>query len=115
MIAGSRPTAGRGLRARATIIAVPIMAIMPIIAACGVTGPSADDLALLDARCEEPRPEVCTQEYLPVCGLVDTGIPCVTMPCPTEAWNTYSNACTACSIPMVVGYRAGECDAAKRD
>jgi hypothetical protein len=91
------------------------MLCLPIIAACGVTGPSSDDLALLDQRCEAPRPEVCTQEYVPVCGLVDKGIPCVTLPCPTETWKTYSNACTACAIPYVVGYRAGACDAAARD
>lgn len=91
------------------------MLVLPAVAACGVTGPSPDDLALLDARCELPRPEVCTKEYRPVCGLVDTGIPCVTMPCPTEKWKTYSNACTACSIPTVVGYRVGECDAQDRE
>jgi hypothetical protein len=87
-----------------------VMLVLPLMAACSVTGPSPDDLARLDARCEAPRPDVCTQEYRPVCGLVDTGVPCVTMPCPAEEWLTYSNACTACSDPRVIGYRSGECD-----
>ncbi len=98
------PASARRIRAALA----PLM--LPIVAACGITGPSRDDVAMLDVRCENPRPEVCTQDYVPVCGLVDTGIPCVTMPCPTDEWKTYSNACTACSIPTVVGYRAGECD-----
>ncbi|MBW2542241.1 MAG: hypothetical protein JRF15_09135 [Deltaproteobacteria bacterium] len=61
-------------------------------------------------ECADPRPEMCTQEYLPVCGLRDTGIRCVTTPCDSHEWKTYSNACTACSDPKVLRYRSGACD-----
>ncbi|KAG1707644.1 Isoamylase 3, chloroplastic [Nymphon striatum] len=61
-------------------------------------------------QCNDPRPEMCTQEYLPVCASVDTGIRCVTTPCPTTKDVTYSNACTACSDSKVHGYTSGACE-----
>jgi hypothetical protein len=48
--------------------------------------------------CRDPRPEVCTMEYDPVCGLKKDRSPA-----------TYSNACEACADPMVLGYFQGEC------
>ncbi|MGR9099908.1 MAG: hypothetical protein ACU826_05005 [Gammaproteobacteria bacterium] len=62
-------------------------------------------------RCEEPRPQICTQEYLPVCALRDTGIRCVTTPCDSTEWKTYANGCGACSDPKVEGYIPGDCEA----
>jgi hypothetical protein len=57
--------------------------------------PGALDLIL----CENPRPEICTREYNPVCAtLVDGG------------QRTGSTGCTACSDPKVVGYRMGKCE-----
>ena len=60
--------------------------------------------------CEDPRPQICTREYLPVCGHKDTGIRCVTMPCPSFELQTYGNACTACSDPQVLAYQPGACE-----
>ena len=60
--------------------------------------------------CQDPRPEACTQQYDPVCGLRDTGIRCVTTPCPSSEWKTYGNSCTACSNADVSGYWPGECE-----
>jgi hypothetical protein len=68
--------------------------------------PAADFVA-----CDDPRPEMCTREYRPVCGARDTGVRCVTTPCPSTEWKTYGNACTACSDPKVEGHRPGECPA----
>ncbi len=59
--------------------------------------------------CKDPRPEVCTRDYRPVCAQRDTGVRCVTTPCDSTEWVTYSNACTACSDPKVLGSRAGAC------
>ncbi len=59
--------------------------------------------------CKEPRPEICTKEYLPVCAQKDTGVRCVTTPCPSTEDVTYSNACVACSDSKVHGYVAGAC------
>jgi hypothetical protein len=61
-------------------------------------------------ECVVPRPEICTREYLPVCGLRDTGIRCVTQPCDSWETKTFSNACSACADGAVYGWRPGECE-----
>jgi len=50
-------------------------------------------------QCREPRPEVCTFEYDPVCGRLGNG-----------GFKTYGNACTACADTEAVEYRPGTCD-----
>ncbi|MGB5275568.1 MAG: hypothetical protein WBO73_14365 [Gammaproteobacteria bacterium] len=66
------------------------------------TSKTTDDLI----PCTEPRPEVCTMDYNPVCATRQlSGI---------ERWKTYSNACTACSDVTVIGYRKGACNAVKK-
>ena len=51
--------------------------------------------------CTEPRPEACTMQYDPVCGEITDG-----------RTKTYSNACSACSDPLVNGYSNGACSSA---
>lgn len=63
------------------------------------------------ATCSEPRPEMCTQRYDPVCATRDTGVRCVTTPCPSTEQKTMGNSCTACSDPKVISYVKGECPA----
>lgn len=48
--------------------------------------------------CSNPRPEICTLDWTPVCGATSTG-----------STKTYANACNACSDKEVVGYVSGEC------
>ena len=48
--------------------------------------------------CTEPRPEMCTQQYAPVCGVYGVG-----------TRRTYSNGCVACSDQEVVGSLPGAC------
>jgi hypothetical protein len=62
---------------------------------CSELDPSHDNGLTL---CSEPRPEVCTQDYTPVCGRLNNA-----------EQRTYSNACMACSEAEVVGYLQGEC------
>jgi hypothetical protein len=52
--------------------------------------------------CEEPRPEMCTMQYDPVCGALEGGDS-----------KTYSNACVACSDRAVFGYSEGPCSDGK--
>lgn len=59
--------------------------------------------------CKDPRPEVCTRDDRPVCAQRDTGVRCVTTPCDSTEWVTFSSACTACSDPKLLGSRAGPC------
>ena len=49
--------------------------------------------------CSDPRPQVCTMDYNPVCGEKKDG-----------SHKTYSNGCTACSDHKVIGYVDGECE-----
>ncbi len=49
--------------------------------------------------CTEPRPQVCTQDYRPVCAELQDG-----------SFKTFSNGCSACSDPAVAGYRNGACE-----
>ena len=83
------------------LIVLPIMTISLLLGACAsndeksdIDEPGALDLIL----CEQPRPEVCTHEYDPVCGTLIDG-----------SNKTGSTACTSCSDSSVVGYRSGAC------
>ncbi len=49
--------------------------------------------------CEEPRPQLCTMQYDPVCGLTAN-----------NQYKTYSNACSACSDASVSGHSPGACE-----
>jgi hypothetical protein len=62
-------------------------------------------------RCPEQRPHVCTMDYRPVCATRDTGVRCVTTPCPSTEQKTYSNACSACADTKVIGHLPDECPA----
>ena len=59
-----------------------------------INEPGALDLIL----CEEPRPQICTREYDPVCATLKDG-----------STTTGSTGCTSCSDPEVVGYKKGAC------
>ncbi len=48
--------------------------------------------------CTDPRPELCTMQYAPVCAsMVD------------EGFRTYASACNACADQAVAGYQSGPC------
>ena len=49
--------------------------------------------------------EMCTMEYMPVCGWFDESIQCIKYPCA----QTYSNPCMACSEAKVAYWTSGEC------
>ena len=52
-----------------------------------------------ETLCVDPRPQVCTMDYLPVCAALQDG---------TEA--TYPNACGACADTGVRSHRPGICE-----
>jgi hypothetical protein len=58
-------------------------------------------------ECTE-RPEICTFEYDPVCGLVDNEVRCITAPCPSFNAEDFGNSCSACS-EGANGYYEGTC------
>lgn len=52
-------------------------------------------------QCKNPRPEICTREYAPVCAERKSG--------ESIAQETYSNACTACADAVVIRHRPDAC------
>lgn len=54
-------------------------------------------------------PTMCPLNYAPVCGQKDTGIRCVTTPCPSIENKTYGNVCQLNADKAVFLY-AGECE-----
>lgn len=63
----------------------------------------ADDLEMRVVNasstiCEDPRSQICTMNYDPVCGKLRDG-----------SQKTFSNGCGACSDANVVGHDPGEC------
>ena len=48
--------------------------------------------------CQDPRPEACTREYLPVCAHTMSG-----------TLETRPNACVGCADKTILGHRPGAC------
>jgi hypothetical protein len=63
----------------------------------------------LFTQCEDPRAEACTREYNPVCAIRNTGVQCITTPCPSMEEITYATGCTACADDTVIKYTLGAC------
>lgn len=51
-------------------------------------------MAVSEVDAAAKKPTICTMEYAPVCGRKDTGIRCVTTPCPSTEDKTYGNLCS---------------------
>ena len=52
----------------------------------------------LTTQCTDPRPQVCTMEYAPVCAVLESG-----------ARAEASSACNACADDKITGYVLGPC------
>lgn len=72
---------------------IPIFTFLFLIACAHSQQPKVEP-----TTCIEPRPQICTMDYQPVCGINEQGIP-----------QTYANGCSACSDTTVSKYHAGEC------
>lgn len=72
----------------------------------GGIGDGAGPLPVIN-ECSEPRPEMCTKEYRPVCGMYNPEvIQCVTWPC----GETFGNSCMACANENITNYEVGTCE-----
>ncbi len=76
------------------------------------TPPTASSSARV---CPEQRPQVCTLDFRPVCATRDTGVRCVTAPCPSSEQKTYANGCSACADSKVLSYTQGACPEPEND
>lgn len=71
-----------------------LLITMLLSGACSSTQINPD----FDIKCSDPRPQICTMDYTPVCGIHSDG-----------SSKTYSNGCSACSNKEVIGYNKGAC------
>ena len=81
-----------------------------------VEKPIVDDGAVVGSgvtMCDpSSRPEACTMQYEPVCGLVQ--VECITTPC-NPVPETFGNGCSACGNDRVISYTEGECGLENND
>lgn len=89
----------------------PLFQLLILLVVFGLAGCNEQANRAADSiDCSDPRPEMCTREYRPVCASRDSGIRCVTEPCPGTELKTYGNACDACADQSVISYNPGACD-----
>jgi hypothetical protein len=69
-----------------------------VVGACA-TAPKDEMAATPGATvCVDPRPQICTMDYRPVCGTLKNG-----------TVKTYSNGCSACADAGVISWVDGAC------
>jgi len=67
------------------------LVVLGLLSACANKPPEAN-------ACTEPRPQVCTMEFAPVCAVLKSG-----------GRKEFASPCTACADPAVAGYVEGSC------
>jgi hypothetical protein len=72
--------------------------IAVLLGACATAAPPTSSTTL--TQCSEPRPQVCTMEYDPVCASLIKG-----------GTGEYPSGCNACADDAVSGYEKGQCPA----
>lgn len=74
------------------------ISLLLMLGACasGQSNPAASDSLTV---CIDPRPQICTMDYTPVCAELQNG-----------ETKTYANACGACADADVVSHRASACE-----
>lgn len=86
-------------RCRRVLVVVVMIGFVSV--ACS-PAPSEDKAASPGAdltACQDPRPQICTAHYDPVCGSAGD-----------DNYKTYGNACSACADRAVSGHRPGACE-----
>ncbi len=86
---------------------ISLLPILIILSACATqkTAP----LPANAVHCRDPRPQICTMDYTPVCATRDSGKRCLTTACDSTETATYANACGACADALVRYHLAGAC------
>jgi len=72
-----------------------LLSSLMVLAGCN-SAPSAP--VITGTQCTDPRPQVCTMEYAPVCASLSKG-----------GTADYSSGCNACADDAVVSFETGPC------
>ena len=79
------------------MLALLLAQVLPVVGVADDLDDASGERAP-SAICENPRSQICTMNYDPVCGKLRDG-----------SKKTFSNGCGACSDANVVGHDPGEC------
>ena len=71
---------------------------LSLLAACASKTPGESPAAAAGNLCAEPRPQICTADYRPVCASLNDG-----------SLKTYANGCSACGDPDVLSWIENAC------
>lgn len=93
----------------AACTATPVADMPAPAATAGVPSSAPAQVPVTDTACTGPRTKMCSTISAPVCATRDTGIRCITTPCPSSERKTFSSACAACRDPQVSGWTEGAC------
>lgn len=77
---------------------LPAAILLTLLSGCLASPPPQPTLQASGAVCTDPRPQVCTMEYNPVCGNLLAG-----------GRQDYSSGCNACADEAVSSYEQGSC------
>ena len=82
------------------------MLMLVIISCLGACANQSVELMMPEGAiiCSEPRPQICTREYRPVCGYTFSNSNSNSI-----SEKTYATGCTACAHPSVQAYRPEAC------
>lgn len=81
-----------------TLAMLPVITLLSL-GACATGQPNQTPVDRLQKACLEPRPQICTMDYTPVCAKFKNG-----------ELKTYSNGCSACADVNVLSHRASACE-----
>ena len=89
-----------------SLLAVTSVVLLSLISACSGQSDTKEkqaEIVLTENAipCSEPRPQVCTMIYLPVCAISTSG-----------AQTIEASDCSACAKADVIAYTQGDCSAA---
>ena len=73
-------------------------AVLPLLLGGCLAGTPQPAPETTGTRCQDPRPQVCTMEYAPVCATLVAG-----------GSKTYSSGCNACADDAVSSFEQGPC------
>ncbi|RLA06346.1 MAG: hypothetical protein DRQ54_06690 [Gammaproteobacteria bacterium] len=77
-----------------------LLIVFTVLISAGATIAAEETIADTSAtQCVEPRPQMCTMDYRPVCATMGDGIE-----------KTFANGCSACSDEEAKSWVEGDCE-----
>ena len=76
-----------------------LLVVVLSLAACAGGNSQPTPTEKPQTACTDPRPQVCTMDYTPVCAQLEN-----------EELKTYSNACSACGDVNVLAHSPAACE-----